>query len=160
MQLAAALAHDPEMLVLDEPFSGLDPVAVRVMSDVLRERSRAGVPVVFSSHQLDLVDQLCDRVAIVSRGRVVLEGDTDELRDDGALRMVVSSRHLSPGWVERVPGAREVERSGDGAVVEVADGEVERALGAVLAAAADCGPVTEFRRVRPSLSELFAEASE
>jgi ABC-2 type transport system ATP-binding protein len=164
VQLAAALAHDPDLLVLDEPFSGLDPVAVQVMSEVLRERSRAGVPVVFSSHQLDLVDELCDRVAIVSRGRIVLDGDIDELRDDGALRMVVTSRHLSRGWVDAVAGAREVERSDAGALVELArppgvDGEVERALASVLAAAVACGPVTEFRRVRPSLSELFAEVA-
>jgi ABC-2 type transport system ATP-binding protein len=164
VQLAAALAHDPDLLVLDEPFSGLDPVAVQVMSEVLRERSRAGVPVVFSSHQLDLVDELCDRVAIVSRGRIVLDGDIDELRDDGALRMVVTSRHLSRGWVDGVAGAREVERSDAGALVELArppgvDGEVERALASVLAAAVACGPVTEFRRVRPSLSELFAEVA-
>jgi ABC-2 type transport system ATP-binding protein len=164
VQLAAALAHDPDLLVLDEPFSGLDPVAVQVMSEVLRERSRAGVPVVFSSHQLDLVDELCDRVAIVSRGRIVLDGDIDELRDDGALRMVVTSRHLSRGWVDGVAGAREVERSDAGALVELArppgvNGEVERALASVLAAAVACGPVTEFRRVRPSLSELFAEVA-
>src|SRR5215216_6672994 len=63
-QLAAALVHDPELLVLDEPFSGLDPVGVDVLSEVLRERAGAGVPVVFSSHQLELVERLCDAVAI------------------------------------------------------------------------------------------------
>ena len=71
VQLAAALVHDPQILVLDEPFSGLDPVAVDVMSAVLREKADKGVPVVFSSHQLDLVQRLCDRVGIVSRGRLV-----------------------------------------------------------------------------------------
>jgi ABC-2 type transport system ATP-binding protein len=68
VQLAAALVHEPDVLVLDEPFSGLDPVAVDVMSQVLREKASAGVPVVFSSHQLDLVERLCDRVGIVSAG--------------------------------------------------------------------------------------------
>ena len=68
VQLAAALVHDPQILVLDEPFSGLDPVAVDVMSGVLREKADQGVPVVFSSHQLDLVQRLCDRVGIVRRG--------------------------------------------------------------------------------------------
>jgi ABC-2 type transport system ATP-binding protein len=69
VQLAVALVHDPEVLVLDEPFSGLDPTGVDVMSGVLRERADAGVPVVFSSHQLELVERLCDDVAIVNRGR-------------------------------------------------------------------------------------------
>src|SRR5699024_6286243 len=71
VQLAAALVHEPEVLVLDEPFSGLDPVAVDVMSDVLKERAAAGVPVIFSSHQLDLVERLCHRVGIVSAGSMV-----------------------------------------------------------------------------------------
>ena len=74
VQLAASLIHDPDMLILDEPFSGLDPVAVNVMSDMLRERANRGVPVIFSSHQLDLVQRLCDRVGIVTKGHMVAEG--------------------------------------------------------------------------------------
>ena len=80
VQLAAALLHEPEMLVLDEPFSGLDPVAVDVMSEVLRERCDAGVPVIFSSHQLDLVERICDRVGIVRGGSMVACGSVTELR--------------------------------------------------------------------------------
>src|SRR5690606_1673878 len=80
VQLASALVHDPELLVLDEPFSGLDPVAVDVMSGVLRERAQQGVPVIFSSHQLELVERLCDRVGIISGGRMVADGTIDELR--------------------------------------------------------------------------------
>src|SRR5689334_11259042 len=79
VQLAAALVHSPEILVLDEPFSGLDPVAVDVMSGVLREKADTGVPVVFSSHQLDLVERICDRVGIVRQGRMVAAGTVDEL---------------------------------------------------------------------------------
>ena len=77
VQLAAALIHDPQILVLDEPFSGLDPVAVDVMSGVLRDKADAGVPVVFSSHQLDLVERLCDRVGIVRSGRMAACGTID-----------------------------------------------------------------------------------
>ena len=78
VQLAAALVHDPEILILDEPFSGLDPVAVDVMSGVLRERAHAGAPVIFSSHQLDLVQRLCDRVGIIKAGRMVTVGSVEE----------------------------------------------------------------------------------
>ncbi len=84
VQLAAALVHDPAVLVLDEPFSGLDPVAVEVMSQVLRERAAAGVPVLFSSHQLDLVERICDRVGIVRAGRLVACGTVGELQAGGA----------------------------------------------------------------------------
>ena len=86
VQLAASLIHDPDVLILDEPFSGLDPVAVDVMSTMLTDRARQGVPVIFSSHQLDLVQRLCDRVGIVTRGRMVAEGTVAELRDQGPIR--------------------------------------------------------------------------
>lgn len=79
VQLAAALVHDPACLVLDEPFSGLDPVGVDLMSDVLCERAAAGVPVLFSSHQLELVEKLCDAVAIIAEGRVVTTGSVEGL---------------------------------------------------------------------------------
>lgn len=110
-QLAAALVHDPAVLVLDEPFSGLDPVAVDVMSDVLRERAAAGVPVVFSSHQLDLVERLCDRVGIVSGGAMVAVGPVDELRAGGESLLVVDAPRAPEGglWACRVwsgPGWR------------------------------------------------------
>jgi ABC-2 type transport system ATP-binding protein len=82
VQLAAALVHGPRLLVLDEPFSGLDPVGVDVLSEVLLTEVRErGVPVVFSSHQLDLVERLCDAVAIVRDGRLVASGGIDELRE-------------------------------------------------------------------------------
>ena len=96
MQLCAALVFDPDILILDEPFSGLDPVAVDVMSRVLRDRADAGVPVLFSSHQLDLVERLCDRVAIIKEGSMVAVGSIDELRSRGGDRWQVDGRPASP----------------------------------------------------------------
>ena len=83
VQLAAALVHEPELLVLDEPFSGLDPVGVDVLSGVLLDYARTGVPVVFSSHQLELVERLCEAVAIIKDGRLVASGTVEELRGPG-----------------------------------------------------------------------------
>jgi len=83
VQLAAALVFGPDVLVLDEPFAGLDPVAVDVMADVLRERADAGVPVIFSSHELELVERVCDRVGIIDRGKMVAIGTVAELRAGG-----------------------------------------------------------------------------
>jgi ABC-2 type transport system ATP-binding protein len=83
VQLAAALVHEPELLVLDEPFSGLDPVGVDVLSGVLLDYARTGVPVVFSSHQLELVERLCEAVAIIKDGRLVASGSVEELRGPG-----------------------------------------------------------------------------
>jgi ABC-2 type transport system ATP-binding protein len=160
VQLVAALGHDPDVLVLDEPFAGLDPVAVQVMSDVLRERARDGVPVMFSSHQLALVEELCDEVAILVRGRTVAAGRIDDLRDDGPVRVEVTSRHLETGWSRGVPDAVEVSVDRTGSVVEFPRAEADRLeslLGTLLAAALAHGPVTEFRRVRPALLDLFTE---
>ena len=80
VQLAAALVFAPDFLLLDEPFADLDPVAVDVLSDVLRQQADVGIPVVFSSHQLDLVERLCDRVGIIAHGEMVAIGTVDELR--------------------------------------------------------------------------------
>ncbi|MER7437197.1 ATP-binding cassette domain-containing protein, partial [Pseudonocardia alni] len=104
VQLAAALVHDPAVLVLDEPFSGLDPVAVDVMSEVLREKARAGVPVLFSSHQLDLVQRLCDRVGILVAGRMRTVGTVGEVRRGGGTRLEVHAPAAAPGWAQGLPG--------------------------------------------------------
>ena len=89
VQLAAALVHEPDALVLDEPFSGLDPVGVDALAGVLRRQTdNHGVPVVFSSHQLDLVERLCDEVVLIDRGRILASGSIEELRASRARRLV------------------------------------------------------------------------
>jgi ABC-2 type transport system ATP-binding protein len=152
VQLAAALVHDPQILVLDEPFSGLDPVAVDVMSQVLAERAAAGVPVIFSSHQLDLVQRLCHRVGIVKAGRMVALGEVDELRADAEGRLVVTAPQGPPGWAEAVPGVTVTSQDHATVTLQLAPGTDDQA---VLAAALATGPVTEFSWRRPDLTELF-----
>lgn len=155
VQLAAALVHDPSILVLDEPFSGLDPVAVDVMSQVLIDKAAEGVPVVFSSHQLDLVQRLCDRVGIVRNGQMVACDTVAELRAGGTSQLVVHAPRARPGWARGVPGitvVRENENADDETVLELKPGADDQA---VLHAALETGPVHEFARRLPSLTELF-----
>jgi ABC-2 type transport system ATP-binding protein len=159
-QLGAALVHDPELLVLDEPFSGLDPVGVDVLSEVLRERARAGVPVVFSSHQLELVERLCDAVAIVRDGRVVASGTVPALRAQrGGRRWRVelgdADAPAADRWLGGVPGATVVRRDNGAVVVELTDGADEQAL---LDAARGAGRVRRFAPEEPTLADLFREA--
>ncbi len=151
VQLAAALLHDPAVLVLDEPFSGLDPLAVDVMSGVLRDRAAHGVPAVFSSHQLDLVERLCDRVGIIADGTMVAVGTIEELRRHERPRWIVDGRPARE-WLDGVPGVREVRADGGRTVVEVSGATSEQAL---LAAALAAGPVREFAPDRPSLVDLY-----
>ncbi len=156
VQLAAALVHEPELLVLDEPLSGLDPTGIDDIGAVLVERARAGCCVLFSSHQLDLVEDLCETVTIIDHGRLVAAGTVDELATAGARRLVVRVEgDREAGWAVGLPGV---------AISEVDGGEVRLVLEehvdsqTVLAAAMAVGRVTEFSFARRRLSEVFREA--
>ncbi|AGF71817.1 ABC transporter ATP-binding protein [Corynebacterium halotolerans] len=149
VQLAASLIHDPELLILDEPFSGLDPVAVEVMSQMLVERAEAGVPVIFSSHQLDLVQRLCDRIGIVAHGSMVTEGTVEALRTSGPVLFEVHTP--ARGWYPA--GTAVVEEEENRVVLDVGDVDDQTVLHAALAA----GPVHSFTRRVPDLTELFRE---
>ena len=155
VQLAAALAFDPVLLVLDEPFAGLDPEAVDSMSEVLHERATAGTPVLFSSHQLDLVERICDRVGIIQRGRMVAVGSVDDLRRHGPARYWVDAPNAKDGWTSRLAGVQ-VLRAEDGRVLLQLDESTDDQ--AVLQAALATGPVHEFHRDLPSLLDIFREA--
>jgi ABC-2 type transport system ATP-binding protein len=154
VQLAAALVHDPEVLVLDEPFSGLDPVAVDVMSQVLKEKTAAGIPVMFSSHQLDLVERLCDRVGIVRGGQLVACGSVDELRSGAGGELMVHAPQAPPGWAAAIDGVTLIEQHDGRTLLRIEDW-VDDQL--VLTAALATGPVHEFSRRRPTLTELFRD---
>jgi ABC-2 type transport system ATP-binding protein len=154
IQLAAALVFSPELLVLDEPFAGLDPVAVDAMSDVLREQANEGRPVVVSSHQLDIVDRLCDRVGIINHGHMVATGTVTELTDRGPLRFWVDVPGAGAGWYDGISGVTLVEQDGSRWLLQLADESNEQP---VLRAALAIGPVHEFRRDRPGLTQLFRD---
>ena len=155
VQLGAALVHDPELLVLDEPFSGLDPIGIATMSEVLRERAAAGVGVVFSSHQLDLVEDLCEDVVIIARGRIAAQGAIDELRTASDRRhLEVEVAGSGGAWLDGRADLTVVERKGD--LVRLIVG-ADADLAGLLAAAAASGPVRRFSFQPPALSELFME---
>jgi ABC-2 type transport system ATP-binding protein len=155
VQLAAALVHGPEVLVLDEPFSGLDPVGADVLAGALREEVDRGAAVVFSSHQLELVEQLCDAVTILDRGVVVASGGIVELRRrHGGRGVRVELESGRADWADGLPGVREVRPDGAGVVLLLAEGaDTERILDAARAA----GRVVVFAPVSPRLAELFRE---
>jgi len=159
VQLGVALVHDPEVLVLDEPFSGLDPTGVDVMSGVLAERAAEGVPVVFSSHQLELVERLCEDVAIIKAGRLVAHGAVEDLRERGRgevqqVRVRVEGDG-DGGWVGAVPGAEVTGNGPQGLLVRLPGGSPTDGL---LDAARAAGTVTHFSLERPSLTDLFRQA--
>jgi ABC-2 type transport system ATP-binding protein len=156
VQLAAALVSRPEVLILDEPFSGLDPIGVDSLAEALLSQARDGVPVVFSSHQLDLVERLCDAVGILARGTIVASGSVDELRSGAVGRQLrVVAPDASPGWAAAVPGVRVVSQQRGDVVLELTPGTDDQQ---VLAAALATGRVTHFAWREPTLVELFRDA--
>lgn len=156
VQLAAALVHDPEALVLDEPFAGLDPTGIDAMGEVLVEQAHAGRCVLFSSHQLDLVEDLCESVAIIDHGRLVARGTVDELATSGPRRLAVRVEGDRRGaWARAIPGVTLSEVDG-GEVRLVLDDSTDSDV--VLDAARSAGHVTEFVFERRRLSEVFREA--
>jgi ABC-2 type transport system ATP-binding protein len=155
VQIIAALVPQPDALILDEPFSGLDPTAVDSMAGLLREHTSRGVPVLFSSHQLDLVDRLCDRLVIMAQGKVVTQGTAEELRAGGPVRYELVTAG-DAGWVRDLPGIHVADVDGRTALLEVVESGAEQR---VLEQAIRRGPVEEFRRVVPRLSEIYQEAT-
>jgi ABC-2 type transport system ATP-binding protein len=155
VQIIAALLHGPAALVLDEPFSGLDPAAVDAMADILRDHAASGVPVLFSSHQLDLVERLCDHLIVLARGRVVAQGAVDDLRAGGPTRFRLVT-DADAGWVRDVRGIHVHDVDGSAALLELlADGADQ----AVLREALERGAVREFTRVVPPLAEVYREVT-
>jgi ABC-2 type transport system ATP-binding protein len=156
IQLATALVHDPELLVLDEPFSGLDPIGIATMTDVIRERAAAGVGVIFSSHQLDLVEDVCEDVVIIARGRIVAAGGIEELKlASGRQHLEVDVAASGGRWLDGRTDVTVLEHVGD-RVKLLVDRSVD--LDDLLSRAKAAGEVRTFAYQPPRLSELFMEA--
>ncbi len=155
VQIIAALMTKPQALILDEPFSGLDPQAVDSMVDLLREHTARGIPVLFSSHQLDLVERLCDRLVVLSKGRVVAAGTVAELRNRGTERYRITLGG-DAGWVRDLAGIHVHDVDGTTALIEFND---DRARPELLRAAVDRGDVLDFTRQIPALSEIYREVT-
>ncbi|MGZ4130328.1 MAG: ABC transporter ATP-binding protein [Actinomycetota bacterium] len=154
VQLAAALVHDPELVVLDEPFSGLDPLGVESLAELLVQIASAGISVLFSSHQLDLVEDVCQDVVIVDHGRVVLSGQVERLKAASPRRSLEVVVDGAP-WAPVLPTGT-VTTKQDGRMRVLVDASTD--LDAILAAARRAGEVTKFSFEPPSLTDLFLDA--
>lgn len=151
VQLAVALVHDPRLLILDEPFAGLDPEAVESLSETLLAQAETGKAVLFSSHQLELVERVCRRIVVLDRGRVLASGTLSELRErlPAQLRVKVNG---SRDWCGRLPGVGVVGEDERGVLLEVKPGADTQA---VLRAAQAAGPVEHFGFESAGLIDLY-----
>jgi ABC-2 type transport system ATP-binding protein len=154
VQLAAAMVHRPELLVLDEPFAGLDPTAVEFLSEVIRGHVAEGKALLFSSHQLDLVEELCESIVMIDHGKVVLDGDLAELRTRSAERLLQVDAPLTPD--DLPAGAGELLHSSPNASRVRLAADVD--AGVVLDALRARHTITTFAVEAPRLSEMFLAA--
>lgn len=155
VQIAAAVMAEPDGLVLDEPFSGLDPDAVDEMFDILSAFTARGVPVLFSSHQLDLVERLCDHIVILRKGELVASGTVKQLQDsaDSHHRILTDS---DLGWLRQQSGLDVLDIDGNEATVRFLDGQAEQRI---LHEALQRGPVRAFGPVVRPLSHIYREVT-
>ncbi|KNY05748.1 ABC transporter ATP-binding protein [Microbacterium sp. GCS4] len=153
-QIAAALVHDPDVLILDEPFSGLDPLAVDVVASVLQSSAAKGASILFSSHQLDVVERLCDDLVILAGGQIRAAGSRDALRAEhsGSRYELVSAGDA--GWLRTEPGVTVVDFEGGYALFDADSAETAQR---VLRAAVERGDVASFAPQHPSLAQIFKE---
>ncbi|WP_167132387.1 ABC transporter ATP-binding protein [Paramicrobacterium chengjingii] len=153
-QIAAALVHEPTTLILDEPFSGLDPLAVDTVVGVLGEYASGGVPVLFSSHQLDIVERLCDDLVIIAGGEIRASGSREQLRAEHSANRFELLFTGDAGWLRETPGVSVLDFDGGYAIFDVDDDATAQH---VLRRAVDEGAVTTFAPKHPSLAEIFKE---
>lgn len=159
VQLAVALVHGPELLILDEPFSGLDPAGVDALGSLLLERSAAGVPIVFSSHQLDLLERFIDKVSMIDQGRIMAGGSIDQVvaqLDEQKQRgkLLRATVALPPGALDAgTSGWKVVSQQGDELLIDPGGCDAQEVLRALI----EIGRVEEFGTQRRSLTEIYRE---
>jgi ABC-2 type transport system ATP-binding protein len=153
-QIAAALVHGPDVLILDEPFSGLDPLAVDIVAGVLQARAAQGAAVLFSSHQLDVVERLCDDLVIIANGRIRAAGSRAELREQHSTRRFELISASSAAWLSTEPGVQILDLDGGYAVFDV---DTDETAQRVLRRAVAQGDVASFAPQHPTLAQIFKE---
>ncbi|WP_421082980.1 ABC transporter ATP-binding protein [Rothia nasimurium] len=158
VQIVASILHQPTALILDEPFSGLDPQAVDTMVSMLRDLMRSGVPILFSSHQLDLVDRLCDRVVILHGGTVRAEGSARQLREAGTPRYFYRGG-ADAAWLRTLPGITVLDVSGTEALIELAPGADLAAVRQQIFSTGLNHDIHEFSRQLPTLGDIYRKVT-
>ena len=154
VQFIQTLLHDPEILILDEPMSGLDPVGTNVMRDAMIELSRAGKTLIVSSHQMATVEQMCDRVVLINKGEKVLDGRVSEIKASYGKNTLILAFEGDGSFLKSLPGVASVNDHGRYAELRLGPGADPQAI---LRAASDKLKITRFEVVEPSLHDIFIE---
>ncbi len=154
VQVIGALLHEPELLILDEPFSGLDPVNTATLKEILVEQSKAGSTIIFSSHRMDQVEELCQEIVLIHRGKLVLSGDLRRIKSAMGRQILRVALEGSRDFWRRIPGLKLLAERPDYLEFRISPGVNPNA---VLAAAMEAGQVIRFELAEPTLDQIFVE---
>jgi len=154
IQLIAALIHDPEFIILDEPYSGLDPVNMKLVKDLIIELGKEGKTILISTHMMDQVERMCDRIFMIHKGKGVLYGSVDEIRSRYGKNTVLLEFE---GELKNIPGVRKINNSGNYAELILEKDADPREILKILA---EMVRVNKFEISMPSLNEIFIEVVE
>lgn len=152
IQFITALIHDPKLLILDEPFSGLDPINTDLFVKVVREQQAKGKMIVFSSHQLDHVESFCESIAVLERGRSIVQGDIKKVKDDFQKMTIQIIADIDPKVFEDFEGVYDVQKNGEGFQVKIVSKDY---IQPVFELVKEAPSVTKFDVEQASLSEIF-----
>ncbi|NWK83203.1 ABC transporter ATP-binding protein [Staphylococcus sp. GSSP0090] len=154
IQLLASMLHDPELLILDEPFSGLDPVNVELLKSAVQDLNNAGTTIIYSSHRMEHVEELCDNVCILNKGELVVSGAIDEVKaNHGNKRVVIETEHEMPE-IDKIAGVLDVDRNKREIKAMI---ETESVAEDIYDIVTQYGFVKRFQVVEPSLNEIFID---
>ena len=155
IQFITAVLHDPDLLILDEPFSGLDPVNVELLKDVVLELKAAGRTIIFSTHQMEVAERICDDICLLNRSRKILEGSIREVKKSFGRNAVALRMEGEEGVLSDPALVTKVERHADEMEILLADGASARDL---LARLVESGAnISKFEMIEPSLNDIFIE---
>ena len=157
IQFIGTIHHRPPLLILDEPFSGLDPINTRALKDLLQEMASEGVTIVLSTHVLPQVDELCSDICLINRARPILLGSLESIREDYGGNTWRVQSDLPENELAALPGVTSVHPLGDERLLELEDGSEARDL---LRALVDRSQVESFTRFKPDLENIFIRAVE
>jgi ABC-2 type transport system ATP-binding protein len=155
VQFVAALIHDPEFIILDEPFAGLDPLNTIQIRDVITELRREGRTILFSTHRMDQVEKMCDAICLMNRGRAIVAGDLREVKSRAGRRSVRIECAGGAEFLTDNPAVDSINSFGSFAEIKLRDGANPDAI---LRAAIERGGVTHFELIEPSLEQIFIDA--
>jgi len=152
IQFIAAVIHRPDYLILDEAFSGLDPVNVELLKETIQDLKRRGATILFSSHRMEHVEELCENICILDRSNAVLQGSLREIKRRFPRERVVLATDRPVEGLDRIPGVTSIKRLENGYDIRISD---ERAAQKILQRAAESAEVTRFEVMEPTLNEIF-----